>query len=87
MLYPGDGQQYNFPADEFVTLQPLVEDNVSMDRVEFYVDEILVATSTVAPFNERWIINALGRHVIHVKAIDAAGNETLSNRVTIDVLG
>jgi membrane carboxypeptidase/penicillin-binding protein PbpC len=87
LLYPGDGQQYNFPADEFVTLQPLVEDNVSMDRVEFYVDEVLVATSTVAPFNERWIINALGRHVIHIKAIDAAGNETLSNRVTIDVLG
>jgi membrane carboxypeptidase/penicillin-binding protein PbpC len=84
LLYPEDQQVYH-PSDEFVTIQPLVEDNVSMDRVEFYVDDKLIATSTVPPFNERWFIAGIGRHVIYVRAYDAAGNTTVSQRVTITV--
>jgi chitinase len=83
--YPQDGQQYTF-ADEFVTMQPFVSDNISMDRVEFYVDEQLIATSTVAPFNERWIINEAGTHTIQLRAYDTAGNTAASDRITIEVL-
>lgn len=84
LLYPHDGQQYTMD-DEFITIQPLVEDNISMDRVEFYIDDDLIATSTIPPFNERWIITAPGRHVIFVSAFDTAGNSTTSNRITIIV--
>jgi membrane peptidoglycan carboxypeptidase len=83
--YPQDGQQYTF-ADEFVTMQPFVSDNISMDRVEFYVDEQLIATSTVAPFNERWIITEAGTHTIQLRAYDTAGNTAASDRITIEVL-
>jgi membrane peptidoglycan carboxypeptidase len=83
--YPQEGQLYSF-SDEFVTMQPFVSDNISMDRVEFYVDEQLIATSTVAPFNERWIITEAGTHVIQLRAYDTAGNTAASERVTIEVL-
>ncbi len=84
LLHPNDGQQFAM-SDEFVTIQPIIADNVSMDRVEFYVDDALVATSTVAPFNERWTFSAPGKHVIQVRAYDAAGNITISQPVTIQV--
>jgi membrane peptidoglycan carboxypeptidase len=80
-----DGQQFHM-SDEFIVMQPLVNDNISMDRVEFYVDDRLVATSTIAPFNERWIIATSGRHTIQLRAYDSAGNTAVSNRITIEVL-
>lgn len=84
ILYPADRQTYRL-SDEFVTIQPNVVDNISMDRVEFYVDGQLVAISTVAPFNERWIITGTGTHFIELRAYDAAGNTTVSERLTIEV--
>ena len=86
LLYPTNQQAYSLSNDEYVIIQPVVEDNLSMDRVEIYVDEQLVATSTVSPFNERWIISSIGSHVIHVRAYDAAGNTALSNQVVIEVV-
>ncbi len=84
ILYPQDRQTYVL-ADEFVTIQPTVVDNISMDRVEFYVDGQLIAVSTVAPYNERWTITEPGTHFIELRAFDAAGNSTVSPRVTIEV--
>ena len=73
-------------ADEFVVIQPNVADNLSMDRVEFYVDGQLIAISTVAPYNERWIISGTGQHFIELRAYDAAGNMSISKRITIEVV-
>ncbi len=86
ILSPVNGQQF-LPSDEFVTIQPVVTDNISMDRVEFYVDDQLIATSTVAPFNERWIITGPGIHYIQLRAYDTAGNVRVSERIRIEVLG
>ncbi len=84
VLYPADHQTYKL-SDEFVTIQPNVVDNISMDRVEFYVDGQLIAISTIAPFNERWVITEAGTHFIELRAYDAAGNTTVSERITIEV--
>lgn len=84
ILYPSDHQVYRL-ADEFVTIQPNVVDNISMDRVEFYVDGQLIAISTIAPFNERWFISGTGIHFIELRAYDTAGNVTVSKRLTIEV--
>ncbi len=84
MISPDDGQAFSM-SDEFVTIQPLVADNISMDRVEFYLDDELIAISTVAPFNERWIIDQPGTHFIQLRAYDTAGNTTVSQRVMITV--
>ena len=84
--YPEDGKTYYYPEDEFITLQTRTADNVSMDRVEFFMDGARIATSTVAPFNERWIMDGAGQHTFWAVAYDAAGNSLESNRVTVTIV-
>nr|MBN1229340.1 transglycosylase domain-containing protein [Anaerolineae bacterium] len=84
ILSPVDREIFTF-ADEFVTIQPVVADNISMDRVEFYVDGQLIAISTLSPYNERWNIAGAGLHFIELRAYDAANNTAISERVTIEV--
>jgi hypothetical protein len=84
VISPYQDQKFQV-ADEYVVIQPIVTDNVSMDRVEFYVDDQLVATSTIAPFNERWLVTTPGKHVIQLRAYDAAGNTSVSERIFIEV--
>ncbi len=84
IISPQSGSTFSLD-DEYVTIQPLVADNISMDRVEFYVDDALIATSTIAPFSERWIISQPGVHTIQMRAFDAVGNTTVSERLTITV--
>ncbi|MGF1505256.1 MAG: Ig-like domain-containing protein, partial [Anaerolineae bacterium] len=85
MVTPQQDQTYRV-SDEFVTIQPLIADNISMDRVEFYVDGQLIATSTIAPFNERWIITGPGTYIVEIRAYDRVGNSTVSERIRIAVL-
>ncbi|MBN1428609.1 MAG: transglycosylase domain-containing protein [Anaerolineae bacterium] len=84
VLTPNRDQTFR-KADEYIAIQPIVTDNVSMDRVEFYVDDQLIATSTISPYNERWLITTEGTHVIQLRAFDAAGNTTVSERIKIEV--
>jgi hypothetical protein len=84
ILTPAKDQTFTLD-DEFVIIQPLVADNISMSKVEFYVDDQLIATSTIAPFNERWIFSEPGIHYIQLRAYDTAGNTTVSERIKITV--
>ncbi len=85
LTYPPDGAEYIFGDDEWVNVNVEVQDNISVDRVEFYIDDELFSTRRVAPFNDRWIIKSAGPHTIHVIAYDAAGNKTESPKVKIFV--
>ena len=42
--------------DEQINIQATVADNVSLDRVDFFVDGHKLATSTVPPYNQAWTI-------------------------------
>jgi len=84
LALPHDAQQFVL-SDEFVTIQPIVEDNVALDRVEFYVDGKLVSTANTAPFAGRWGITSVGTHVIQARAFDSAGNMTASPGLSIVV--
>jgi hypothetical protein len=87
LTFPLPGQEFILPDDEWVTIQPLATDNVSMDRVEFYVDNRLVGSSSVAPFTYQWIIgSAVGTHSVYAVAYDAAGNSTRSDPVGFQVV-
>ncbi|MBN1317543.1 MAG: transglycosylase domain-containing protein [Anaerolineales bacterium] len=84
LSFPLADQEFFWPDDEWVTIQPLVQDNVSMDRVEFYVDNQMVGSSAVAPFTYQWVIRgSAGGHNLHAIAYDAAGNSTESDSVKI----
>ncbi len=54
--YPEQGMTYTLEGDEWINVQATVGDNVSLDRVEFYVDATQFATSTVPPYNKAWTI-------------------------------
>ncbi len=76
-------EQIIFEDDEWIIIQAKVEDNTSVDRVQFYVDNAGVpfAISTVPPFTEKWTIPGPGCHTFKVVAYDAAGNEVTSDSV------
>ncbi len=53
---PADGDTYVMEDDEWVTIQPEIDEAWAMDRVEFYLDGVKFAESTVPPFNQKWTI-------------------------------
>jgi membrane carboxypeptidase/penicillin-binding protein PbpC len=84
ILFPLPNQQI-FTDEEWIVVQAQASDDVSLDRVEFYVDNAGVpfAISTVPPFTEKWTIRGAGCHSFKVTAVDAAGNQTESPSIPI----
>jgi penicillin-binding protein 1C len=87
LVYPWQDNVYTLGDDEWVSLQAEATDNVSMDRVEFFVDDQMVGISTVAPYNYKWTLkpDSVGTHTIRATAYDAAGNRVDSAKVKIKV--
>jgi len=87
LLSPVANQEIRLGADDTILIQPQVQDNLSLARVEFYVDNLAVDFVTVPPYSGHWKVeDALGTHTLFVRAYDAAGNSVDSAPVTIKVL-
>jgi len=86
ITYPPDDALYVMEDDEWVSIQAEAQDNFSIERVEFYLDDNLLSYDTVSPYNQKWTITATETHTIHVVAVDAAGNRTESEKVKIKVI-
>lgn len=74
--------------DQEVVIQPQVQDNLSIARVEFFVDGVLFDTATAPPYSTRWTIASAasrGSHRLFVRVYDSAGNLTESDPITITV--
>jgi membrane carboxypeptidase/penicillin-binding protein PbpC len=80
--------QIVFTDDDWVTIQAQVNDDISIDRVEFFADGAGVpfGIRTVPPFTEAWSIPGPGCHSFRVRAVDAAGNERDSAPVRVCVV-
>jgi len=87
LTYPEDGATYELGYDEWINVNAEVQD-YSIARIEFYVDDgpEPFVVRNIAPFNVNWTIEGLGTHTFHVIALDAAGNTTKSDPVTISVV-
>jgi membrane carboxypeptidase/penicillin-binding protein PbpC len=70
--YPQAGQAISLIQEPQVALQAQVNDPF-LEKVEFFVDDILVGESDVAPFGVVWQAQA-GSHTLRVVASDRAGN-------------
>src|SRR5579863_9834528 len=68
-----------------VTVTTSSSDNVGVVSVGLYVDNVLTATSTSAPFSFKWSTThiASGSHTLQAVAHDAAGNTGASALVTV----
>jgi membrane carboxypeptidase/penicillin-binding protein PbpC len=70
--YPLAGQEVNLAQEPQIALQAQVNDPF-LAKVEFYVDDVLVGESDVAPYGLFWQAK-VGTHSLRVVATDRAGN-------------
>ena len=70
-----------------ITLSASASDNVGVTKVEFYVDNVLKATSTSSPYQASIDSTTLSNstHSLVAKAYDAAGNVGTSSAVSFSV--
>jgi hypothetical protein len=63
-----------------------VTDNVSIQRVWFYIDEVYLRSDALAPYTASWNATgaAPGAHAIRVRAYDTSGNFT-DQTITVNV--
>ena len=83
--YPSNNESVNGS----VTVAASASDNVGVVSVQFYVDGVLQATDTAAPYVFTWNTSSLtnGAYSLSAKAFDAAGNEGQSANVAVTVAG
>ncbi len=70
-----------------VIISASASDNVSVSKVEFFVNGVLKATDTVTPYTYSWNSTSVasGSYALTVKAYDAAGNMKQSAAVNVTV--
>jgi membrane peptidoglycan carboxypeptidase len=87
LVTPAPDREFSVGADESVVIQAAAQDNLSLTRVVFFIDGFGSEGATAPPYSTRWRITAAerGEHVLFVRAYDAAGNFTDSEKVTITV--
>ncbi len=85
IINPREGGVYTPEGDEWIPIGVNAVDNVSMARVEFYVDGAYVGSSTVAPFNKKWTIkmsDALTRTLAAAVQANPPNPITLSSTIS-----
>ncbi|MDD2582910.1 MAG: Ig-like domain-containing protein, partial [Desulfuromonadaceae bacterium] len=75
-------------ASGTVSVTASATDNVGVTKVEFYVNNSLVATDTGTPYVYSWNTSSLaaGTYTLMAKAYDAAGNVGQSGNVSVSVV-
>ncbi len=74
ITYPQAGQTISVAQEPQVALQAQASDPF-LTEVDFYMDNVLVGKSSVAPFGVVWAAKT-GKHILKVVATDQAGNTT-----------
>jgi len=82
--YPLPGQVFAGAGQRTVTLQAEVEDAVGVQRVEWWLDGVKIGERTSPPYSLIWD-GKPATHILQVRAIDRAGNESRSEPVEITV--
>ena len=68
-----------------VTISANASDDGSITKVEFFVDDILVATDNSNPYQITWKTDIAGPHKLYARATDNGGRVTSSAKTTINV--
>ena len=86
LVAPLPGEHFTWPEEAEVVIQVEVEDDLGVERVEFFVGTQRVAVVTAAPYSTRWTLGPDGLHSVWARAYDTGGNRAESERVTIRVV-
>jgi membrane peptidoglycan carboxypeptidase len=82
LTYPAQGNP--FTPDQIVVFQADAQDKIGLQRVEWYLDGSKLGETLEAPFSFSWKA-AAGKHQLFVRAVDLAGNQTDSEKITFTV--
>ena len=82
--YPTPDQQFKKTDARQIIFQGVAEDSIGIHEVQWYIDQKLAGTVTQSPYTFSWKPTP-GRHQIQLKAVDLAGNTTLSTPVEFEV--
>ncbi len=85
IVLPYSGQVISLASDGDVSFQVEASDDLSIARIDFFIDGKMQKTLDSAPYSIRWNPTTIGEHVFFVRAYDAAGNLSESQQVMIDV--
>ena len=91
IIYPADGDKYEYGQDEWVNIQLDVQDNIAIDYVQLFVDDKPDPWSThnAPPYGDKWLLNSaetLGTHTFFARVYDKAGNMTESKKIRVTVV-
>ena len=81
---PANGAQATVPAN--VLIKANASDVDGVNRVEFYADNALVNTDTMAPYEFNWVGAAIGAHTVHAIVHDNLGASARSATAAISVV-
>lgn len=56
IINPGNGDQFQMERDEWISVDVGAVDDFSMGKVDFYLDDHKVGSTTVSPFSLKWTI-------------------------------
>jgi hypothetical protein len=73
ILYPENDEMITVPTGERLILAADVHDDLSLDNVKIFIDDLLLSNFTQPPFVVSWIVKP-GKHTLLVQATDKAGN-------------
>ena len=68
-----------------VTIEASASDPGGVLKVEFYVDNVLKATDTSAPYSWFWADGTRGWHELKVRAFDNCGNSRWSQTIDVEL--
>jgi hypothetical protein len=78
-----------FASEQVVNLTADAFDDIGIDRVDFFCNDIIVGSDNTAPYSAGWAVaqNDNGQHSLKAKAFDKAGKEAVSSSmaVTVDI--
>jgi membrane carboxypeptidase/penicillin-binding protein len=75
ITYPEDRRVFASLQNANITFLANANDNIGLEKIEFYLDNDLVTTQTEPPFAYPWQ-SSKGTHILLIKGIDFAGNTT-----------
>ena len=87
LVSPAPNQIFVLDQDEQVNMHVEASDTGSIARVEFWVNDELLKTRTVPPYNERWPIAMQNLPVARFAEALRMGTKTVTDEVTGQVLG
>jgi hypothetical protein len=79
------GQIYRWPGDTIIPLQAEVQDNLAIDRVEFYHNGEFLGADKDWPYGFDWPIQGISVETFTATAFDAVGNN-VSSEITVEVV-